>query len=114
MSETSNHLAALRPGGDSDDERDAKGGILLADKDIYTYTQPSPSLQNAIMALLHAEPNAPQASIRDASVKGFVYVVDVDMEKSKLRILAPVAGRLEPCAMVWAGEREGVVVGLVG
>lgn len=107
-----NHLAALRPGGDLEDDGDSKDDVHAGD--IFTLTPPSPSLQNAILALVHAEPHAAHTTIRDASVKGFVYVVDIDMERQKVKLLAPIAGSLEPCAMVWAGEREGVIVGLVG
>ena len=70
-------------------------------------------MQNCILALVHAEPNDTQENIRDASVIGFVYVAEVDEKKKKLRILAPLSGRIPRKALIWgtwpdsAGELVG-------
>ncbi|EQL32771.1 hypothetical protein BDFG_05159 [Blastomyces dermatitidis ATCC 26199] len=56
-------------------------------------TSPVPlALENTLLAVTHAAPNAPLHEIRDASVMGFVYVAGVDEKKAKIRVLAPVGG----------------------
>lgn len=71
-------------------------------------------MQNSIMAIVHAGPSDSQENIRDASVMGFIYVTEVDEKKRKLRILAPLSGRLPNKAIVWGSWPEGVgdLVGL--
>jgi polyribonucleotide 5'-hydroxyl-kinase len=76
---------------------------------------PAPSaLANTLIAVTHASTTAPPAQVRDASIMGFLYVADVDAEKGKIRVLAPVGGRLPPRAMIWARRWPTEVVGLVG
>ncbi|WEW60913.1 Cleavage polyadenylation factor subunit clp1 [Emydomyces testavorans] len=81
-------------------------------------SSPAPlSLENTLLAITHAAANASLEEIRDASVMGFVYVADVDEKKGvggKLRVLAPVGGRVPSRAMVWGRKWPGEVVGLVG
>lgn len=76
---------------------------------------PAPStLANTLIAVTHASTSASPAQVRDASIMGFLYVADVDAEKGKIRVLAPVGGRLPPRAMIWARRWPTEVVGLVG
>jgi polyribonucleotide 5'-hydroxyl-kinase len=76
---------------------------------------PPPSiLANTLLAITHVPPNATPAETRDASIMGFVYVADVDAEKGKIRVLAPVGGRMPSRALVWGKKWPGEVVGLVG
>lgn len=75
---------------------------------------PPSALSNTLIAITHAPANAPPSEIRDASVMGFVYVADVDAEKRKIRVLAPVGGRMPARALVWGKKWPGEVVGLVG
>lgn len=76
---------------------------------------PAPStLANTLLAITHAPTTASPAEIRDASIMGFLYVADVDADKGKIRVLAPVGGRVPPHAMIWAKRWPGEVVGLVG
>ncbi|KAE8149157.1 putative mRNA cleavage factor complex II protein Clp1 [Aspergillus avenaceus] len=78
-------------------------------------TPPAPSaLANTLLAITHASPTASPAEVRDASIMGFLYVADVDNEKGKIRILAPVGGRVPPRAIVWGKKWPDEVVGLVG
>ncbi|KAK2744237.1 Cleavage polyadenylation factor subunit clp1 [Onygenales sp. PD_40] len=78
-------------------------------------TSPTPlALENTLLAITHAAPNAPLSEIRDASVMGFVYVAGVDEKKGKIRVLAPVGGRVPGRAMVWGRKWPGELVGLVG
>jgi polyribonucleotide 5'-hydroxyl-kinase len=76
---------------------------------------PAPSaLANTLLAITHAPTTASPAEVRDASIMGFLYVADVDVEKGKIRVLAPVGGRMPPRAIVWAKSWPGELVGLVG
>ncbi|OAX79644.1 mRNA cleavage and polyadenylation factor Clp1 [Emergomyces africanus] len=78
-------------------------------------TSPVPlGLENTLLAVTHAAPNAPLNEIRDASIMGFVYVADVDEKKAKIRVLAPVGGRVPARAMIWGRRWPGELVGLVG
>jgi len=65
-------------------------------------------MQNAIIAIVHADPNDTQENIRDASVIGFIYVAEVDEKRKKLKVLAPLSGRLPNNAMIWGAWPEGV------
>lgn len=65
-------------------------------------------MQNAIIAVVHADPNDLQENIRDASVLGFIYVAEVDEKRKKLKILAPLSGRIPNNAMIWGVWPEGV------
>lgn len=77
--------------------------------------RPAPTvLANSLLAITHAAPSAPSSEIRDASIMGFLYVADVDSEKGKIRVLAPIGGRVPPRAIVWGKKWPGEVVGLVG
>ena len=65
-------------------------------------------MQNSVLAIVHADPNDIQENIRDASVIGFVYVAEVDEKKKKVKILAPLSGRLPLKAMIWGTWPDGV------
>jgi polyribonucleotide 5'-hydroxyl-kinase len=65
-------------------------------------------MQNAIIAIVHADPNDTQDNIRDASVIGFIYVAEVDEKRKKMKVLAPLNGRLPNNAMIWGAWPEGV------
>ncbi|KAJ6147912.1 Pre-mRNA cleavage complex II Clp1 [Penicillium chrysogenum] len=76
---------------------------------------PAPSaLANTLLAVTHAPATASPAEVRDASIMGFLYVADVDADKGKIRVLAPVGGRMPPRAIIWAKRWPGELVGLVG
>lgn len=75
---------------------------------IFDKVQPSPQMQNAILTIVNAHPEDTQENIRDASVMGFMYVVDVDEKKRKLKVLAPVGGRLPNKAIIWGSWPEGI------
>ena len=65
-------------------------------------------MQYSILAIVHAIPNDSPEDIRDASVIGYVYVADVDEKRKKLRLLAPLSGRLPNKAFIWGTWPEGV------
>lgn len=72
------------------------------------------ALENTLLAITHAPPNAPLNEIRDASIMGFLYVAGVDSKKGKLRLLSPVAGRVPARAIIWGNKWPGEILGLVG
>lgn len=96
-------LTSLLPGGELEDSY--KSPILEK-------TPPSIEMQNSILVLMQAGLNDTQESIRDASVMGFIYVAEVDDKRKKVKILAPLSGRLPARAMIWDSFGEGIV-GLV-
>ena len=97
-------LDSFLPGGEAEDAPpDA----------LFEVIQPSMLLHNCILSIVQADPNDTQEQVRDASVIGFVYVAEVDEKKRKLRILAPLGGRLPRKAMIWGAWPE-VVTNLVG
>ncbi|KAL1954361.1 hypothetical protein VTO42DRAFT_1227 [Malbranchea cinnamomea] len=78
-------------------------------------TSPLPlSVQNTLLAITHAAPNAPLSEVRDASIMGFAYVASVDDKKRKITLLAPVPGRIPSRALIWGRRWPGELVGLVG
>ena len=61
----------------------------------------SSPMEHWTLAVMHASPKDPPEVVRAASVMGFVYVADIDEEKGKAKILAPVSGRLGDRPLVW-------------
>ncbi|KAJ5740140.1 hypothetical protein N7493_000012 [Penicillium malachiteum] len=72
------------------------------------------ALENTLIAITHAPTTASPADVRDASVKGFLYVANVDAEKGKIMLLSPIRGTIPAQAMIWAKRWPDEVVGLVG
>lgn len=99
-------LTSLLPGGELDDSS-YKSPILEK------VPAPSIEMQNSILVIMQAGPNDTHESIRDASVMGFVYVAEVDEKRKKVKILAPLSGRLPARAMIWDSFGEEGIVGLV-
>ncbi|EJT72217.1 Clp1 [Gaeumannomyces tritici R3-111a-1] len=64
-------------------------------------TQPLPELAHWTLAMMNASPGDPPDRIRSATVAGFVYVAAVDKERRRMKILAPVSGRLGDRPLVW-------------
>jgi polyribonucleotide 5'-hydroxyl-kinase len=109
--------AAPLPGiiGLSNDVHNPSTGNASSNVPLKKVLPPAPSaLANTLIAVTHASTTASPAQVRDASIMGFLYVADVDAEKGKIRVLAPVGGRLPPRAMIWARRWPTEVVGLVG
>lgn len=76
---------------------------------------PAPSaLANTLLAITNAQTTASPAEVRDSSIMGFLYVADVDADKGKIRVLAPVGGRMPARAIIWQKRWPGEIVGLVG
>lgn len=58
-------------------------------------------MQHWTLAVMHASTKDAPETVRAASVMGFVYVSDVDEERRKIKVLAPVGGRLGDRPLVW-------------
>ncbi len=59
------------------------------------------SMEHWTLAIMHASIRDSPETIRAAGVMGFVYVSDVDEQKRKVKMLAPVSGRLGDRPLVW-------------
>ncbi|KAL8772678.1 MAG: hypothetical protein Q9209_002339 [Squamulea sp. 1 TL-2023] len=90
---TSDLLASLLPGGEAEDD--------VSQRPIYEKVQPSPQMQNGILAVVQADPNDTPENIRDASVLGFVQITEVDERRKKLKILPPLGLQIPRHALVW-------------
>jgi polyribonucleotide 5'-hydroxyl-kinase len=87
----------------------------LSDPLLKKLSGPAPAaLANTLIAITHAPTNSPPVEVRDASVMGFLYVADVDVDKNRMRVLAPIGGRMPAKALIWGRKWPGEVVGLVG
>lgn len=58
-------------------------------------------MQHWTMAIMYASTRDSPETVRAASVMGYVYVSDVDEERRKIKLLAPVSGRLGDRPMIW-------------
>lgn len=73
-------------------------------------SQPVAAMQNCVLTVMNVEPEpTEEEDIRDASVMGFLYVVDVDEARARVTVLAPVAGRIPQRAIIWGGWPEEIV-----
>lgn len=70
-------------------------------------------IQNSLLAITTALANDGQEVIRDSSVRGYIYVADVDDLKKKVKLLSPQPGHTPPNAMVLGSFPEDIP-GLVG
>ncbi|CAK7205399.1 Cleavage polyadenylation factor subunit clp1 [Sporothrix eucalyptigena] len=72
-----------------------------------------PSLAHWTLSVMNAGLHDPPDVIQHATVLGFVYVAEVDAERRKVRILAPVSGRLGDRPLVF-GRWPEPYINLVG
>ncbi|OAQ87464.1 mRNA cleavage and polyadenylation factor IA/II complex [Purpureocillium lilacinum] len=79
----------------ADDSEEAHGPDMLVRE------EPSSLMQHWTLAVMHAANKDPAETVRAASVMGFVYVSDVDEERRKVKVLAPIGGRLGDRPLVW-------------
>jgi len=70
---------------------------------------PTNMMQNSLLAVTFASPNASLEQIKDPAVMGYVYVAEVDEVKRKVKLLSPVGGAAPRNAMVWGSWPESVV-----
>jgi polyribonucleotide 5'-hydroxyl-kinase len=85
---------------------DEEDGLYGSGESIFEKETPSMLMQGSLLAVMHADPTESHQNIRDSSVMGYVYVAEVQEEKHKIRLLAPVSGRIPPKAMIWGSWPE--------
>ncbi|KAL1798652.1 hypothetical protein ACET3X_002689 [Alternaria dauci] len=97
-------------------EEDVNGGMdeygMTVERQIFEKVTPSEAMQNQLLAITTASPNDPQAVIRDSSIRGYIYVADVDEAKKKVKLLSPLPGATPGNAMIlgkWPEAVEGLV-----
>lgn len=86
--------------------------LASSSKEIFERVAPSAALTNKLLAITTASPNDKHEVIRDSSVRGYIYVADVDEAKRKVRLLSPQPGHLPGSAMVlgaWPEDVAGLV-----
>ncbi|CAA9964830.1 mRNA cleavage and polyadenylation factor CLP1 [Pyrenophora teres f. maculata] len=83
------------------------------ERQVFDKVAPTESMENHILAITTASPNDSQAVIRDSSIRGYIYVSDVDEAKKKVKLLSPLPGQTPGNAMI-LGSWPEVVEGLVG
>jgi polyribonucleotide 5'-hydroxyl-kinase len=93
--------------GDADD--DVYGNQK---EEIYEKVSPKADMTNSLLAITTASSNDGKEVIRDSSVKGYVYLADVDETKRKVRLLSPQPGQTPSSALIWGPFPEDVA-GLV-
>lgn len=109
---------AFLPGGVEDDETvdDPAGNMANATttpggsgRVLERMSKPLGAMRNCVLAVMNADPEAEEEEVRESSVMGFLYVVDVDEAKGRINLLAPVAGRIPNRAIVWGVWPEEVI-----
>ncbi|PON22265.1 hypothetical protein TGAM01_v208946 [Trichoderma gamsii] len=75
--------------------------------------EPSSLMQHWTFAVMNASVRDSPDVIRAANVMGFVYVADVDEDRRKIKILAPVSGRLGDKPLIW-GKWPEPYINLLG
>jgi len=67
-------------------------------------------MEAAVMAVMAVGPRdmSDTAKIRNAAVMGFVYVADVDVDRKKIKVLAPVSGPLGDKPLIWGHWPEAL------
>ncbi|KAI4709539.1 Cleavage polyadenylation factor subunit clp1 [Alternaria sp. Ai002NY15] len=97
-------------------EGDGNGGVdeygMTVERQIFEKVTPSEALQNQLLAITTASPNDPQSVIRDSSIRGYIYVADVDEAKKKVKLLSPLPGQTPGNAMIlgsWPEPVEGLL-----
>ena len=106
LHEKSAVLASFLPGGMDDDESSPKEAT---EESIFDKVKPSAQMQNHFVAILNAQLNDSQDNLRDASVMGWIYVIEVDEAREKIRILVPLTGRLPSKPLLWGKWPEAIV-----
>lgn len=92
--------AALLPGGVAD--------LTMSAPILQRVSEMDAELHGSVLAIMNADPSVPLEQIRAASVIGFVHVVEVDDKKRRLKLLAPLSGRLPRRTLLWGSWPEQI------
>jgi polyribonucleotide 5'-hydroxyl-kinase len=98
IAEDSAMLSSFLPGGEEETERPVMQRV-----------EPSAQMLHCVMAVVYAGTHDAVETIRDASVVGFVYVAEVEEKKRRLRVLAPLGGKIGDRPLVWGSWPEPAV-----
>jgi polyribonucleotide 5'-hydroxyl-kinase len=98
----SNSNQSFLPGGNDDDD------VYGSSKDIYEKVKPSSLITNSLLAVTTASANERPEVIRDSSIRGYIYVADVDDTKQKVKLLSPQPGQTPSNALVLGSFPEDV------
>lgn len=90
-------------GGDATDAY-----ISGAGDSIYERIVPSGEIVNKLLAITTAGASDGHGAIRDASVRGYMYVAEVDEVKKKVKLLSPQPGQVPTSAVVLGSWPEDV------
>ena len=66
-------------------------------------------MEHWTLAVMNASTRDSPDTIRAARIMGYVYIADVDEERRKIRVLAPVSGRLGDRPLVMGSWPEPFV-----
>lgn len=108
----------FRPGGEDEDDYEPSTttiSVPLPENQLFEkLAGPIPALRNCVLAVMNCAPDPDeQDTLRDSACMGFLYVTDIDMDKGKINLLSPVAGRVPSRALVW-GEGINGLIGVFG
>jgi polyribonucleotide 5'-hydroxyl-kinase len=66
------------------------------------------SIVNSLIAITSASANDRQEVIRDSSIRGYMYVADIDEGKKRVKLLSPQPGQVPTSALVLGTFPEDV------
>jgi polyribonucleotide 5'-hydroxyl-kinase len=70
-----------------------------AEDEVFVRVDPELEMAHWTLAMMNASIHDPPEAIRQAPVMGFVYIADMDRDRRKAKVLAPVSGRLGDCRL---------------
>jgi polyribonucleotide 5'-hydroxyl-kinase len=112
----SNHPTSTTNDNDEDDFYEPSATISVSTNNTPSTTlekiTASNMMQNSLLAVTFASPNASPEMVRDAATMGYVYVQNVDEGRRRIVLTSPMVGVVPRNAMVWGSWPESVV-GLV-
>lgn len=94
---------SFMPGGE-DEEGDVKPRLGDLEK-----VAVNGKMMHSVVAVVYASPSDRPSTVRDASVMGFLYIADVNEKTKKVRILAPLSGKLGDRPLMWGRFPEAAV-----
>ncbi|KAJ4301664.1 Cleavage polyadenylation factor subunit clp1 [Kalmusia sp. IMI 367209] len=86
------------------DDNNVYGGSV----DIYEKITPSGEIVNKLLAITSASASDKHDVIRDSSIRGYMYVADIDEAKKRVKLLSPQPGHVPPNAVIMGSFPEDV------
>ena len=93
------------PGGEEDETE----GVTVSKGGELEKVAVNAKMMHSVVAVVYASPSDRPEVVRDASVMGFLYIADVNEKTKKVRILAPLSGKLGDRPLVWGRFPEAAV-----